>query len=393
MFTRLFQRKTQSTSFIPEIDGLRFFAIITVIGYHFNTAYSRSLGFEDYAMEALGGDRNTFSPAWWIIRLDLGVKVFFSISGMVLALPFIKSMMSGGRNIDLKDYYYRRLTRLEPPFIISLLAFTFVHVLFLGESSHEIVPHFFAGLFYLHNLLFGTPNLINPVTWSLETEAQFYLLVPAFFMLFARSLNIWYRISIVSILFIGSLLFKKITYTNDIKWVQASIFYYLTNFMTGVMFAWLFISRQEFFKKKNISWDVVGILSIFMLFYFYKPQFKIHTNTIFNIATFGLMVGVFKGRLLNWFFTRPFIYILGGMCYSIYLLHYAFLHLLTKYTNTITTGKGYLSDLFLQFLIGLPLVLLISSVFYLLIEKPCMDKHWPQKLSLWISGRWKKIRA
>jgi peptidoglycan/LPS O-acetylase OafA/YrhL len=393
MLTLLFRRKTQSTSFIPEIDGLRFFAIITVIGYHFNTAYSRAVGFEDYAMEALGGDRITFSPGWWIIRLDLGVKVFFSISGMVLALPFIKSLMSGGKSIDLKDYYYRRLTRLEPPFILSLVAFAFVHVLFLGENGNEIFPHFVAGLFYLHHLVFGSPNLINPVTWSLETEAQFYVLVPAFFILFARSANVWYRISIVTLFFVASLMFKKITYTSDIKWLQATIFYYLTNFMTGVVFAWLYITRQDFFKKKNNVWDIVGILSILMLFYFYKPQFKIHTNTIFNVATFGLMFSVFKGRYFNWFFTRPFIYIVGGMCYSIYLLHYAFLHLLTKYTSGITTGYGYLSDLVLQLLIGLPLVLLISALFYLLIEKPCMDKHWPQKLMAWMTGHRKKIRA
>jgi hypothetical protein len=63
MLTRLFQRKTQSTSFIPEIDGLRFFAIITVIGYHINTAYARSLGIDDLGMSLMGGERNTFSPA------------------------------------------------------------------------------------------------------------------------------------------------------------------------------------------------------------------------------------------------------------------------------------------------------------------------------------------
>lgn len=392
MLTRLFQRKTQSTSFIPEIDGLRFFAIITVIGYHFNTAYSRALGFEDFAMDALGGDRNTFSPAWWIIRLDLGVKVFFSISGMVLALPFIKSILSGGRKIDLKDYYYRRLTRLEPPFILSLLAFTFVHVYFLGESGKDIIPHLTAGLFYLHHLIFGSPNLINPVTWSLETEAQFYLLVPAFFLVFARSVNTWYRIGLVFLLFAGSLFFKKITYTGDIKWLQASIFYYLTNFMTGVVFAWLYIVHQNFFKKKSIIWDIIGVLATLMLFYFYKPQFKIHTNTIFNIATLGLMFGVFKGRYMNWFFTRPIIYIIGGMCYSIYLLHYAFLHLLTKFTADITIGQGYLMDLALQLMIGLPLVMFISALFYLLIEKPCMDKHWPQKLMAWFRHN-KKIKA
>lgn len=387
MLTRLFQRKTQSTSFIPEIDGLRFFAIITVIIYHFNTAYSRALGLDDLAMESLGGQYNTFSPAWWIIRLDLGVKVFFSISGMVLALPFIKALKNGGKPIDLKDYYYRRLTRLEPPFILSLVFFYAVHILILGNDAINLLPNLFAGLFYLHSLIFGSPNPINPVTWSLETEAQFYLLVPLFFALMSKFPKLWIRILSIAILIIFSLWFKYHFYTSNIREAQATIFYYLINFMTGVIFAWIYVARTNIFSIKNKFGDIIGLLSVFCLFFFYKPQFKPLYNLIFNVSTLGLMYGVFKGRFFNWLFTRPLIYVIGGMCYSIYLLHYAMLHLLTQKTVGISSHLGYLPDLFLQLIILLPVVLSICAVFYLAIEKPCMDKHWPQKLMNWWSTR------
>jgi peptidoglycan/LPS O-acetylase OafA/YrhL len=387
MLTRFFQRKTQSTTFIPEIDGLRFFAIITVIGYHINTAYARSLGIEDLGMTLMGGERNTFSPAWWIIRLDLGVKVFFSISGMVLAIPFIKSLLSGNNGINLKDYYYRRLTRLEPPFILSLIGFYFVHILFMGEDPTVFLSHLIAGLFYLHQIIFGAPNPINPVTWSLETEAQFYLIIPVFFALFSRWTNFYIRIFFVLILLAVSLFFKEYAYASEIKWSHATVFYYLTNFFTGVFFAWLYLRFPKFFRHRNFGWDLAGALSIFFLFYFYKPQFQISKNILFNLATIGLMIGVFKGSILNWLFTRPLIYVIGGMCYSIYLLHYAFLHLFTQLTVKISTGQGYLPDLGIQFIIALPIVLIISSIFYLLIEKPCMDKHWPRKLMNWVGSR------
>jgi len=393
MLTRLFQRKTQSTSFIPEIDGLRFFAIITVIGYHINTAYARALGLDDLAMGLLGGDRNTFSPAWWIIRLDLGVKVFFSISGMVLALPFIKSLMAGGRTMNLKDYYYRRLTRLEPPFILSLIGFYFVHICFMGEDPTQFFYHLTAGLFYLHQIIFGTSNPINPVTWSLETEAQFYLLIPAFFAFFIKFRNIYLRLVFLLLLVIGSLQFKQFAYSSEIKWTHATVLYYLTNFLTGVLFAWLYLRSVNFFKQRGYVWDLLGIVSVFCLFLFYKPQYQMLNNIAFNIATLGLMTGVFKGHILNWIFTRPLIYVIGGMCYSIYLLHYAFLHLFTKLTIGITAGQGYLIDLLLQLLIALPVVLLISSIFYLLIEKPCMDKHWPRKFSTWLRSSFQKNMA
>jgi len=393
MLTRIFQRKTQSTSFIPEIDGLRFFAIITVIGYHINTAYARALGLDDLAMSLLGGDRNTFTPAWWIIRLDLGVKVFFSISGMVLAIPFIKSMMIGEKSINLKDYYYRRLTRLEPPFILSLIGFYLVHIYFMGEDPAEYINHLAAGLFYIHHIIFGTSNPINPVTWSLETEAQFYLLIPAFFAFFSRYGHVYIRTIFVLVLVAVSLYFKEYAYAAEVKWTHATVFYYLTNFLTGVLFASIYLRSKTFFKHRGYVWDLMGLISIFCLFYFYKPQYHIFNNIAFNIATLGLMMGVFKGRTLNWAFTRPLIYIIGGMCYSIYLLHYAFLHLFTKLTIGITLGQGYFIDLCLQLLIALPAVLIISSIFYLLIEKPCMDKLWPQKFKHWISSCFQKNMA
>ena len=101
---RHFQRKTASNNFIPEIDGLRFLAIITVVLYHLNTSFSKEigLGLPDALIE-MGGSKSNFSLAWWWVRLDLGVKVFFAISGFVLALPFLKYYLGiTDRKVQLK---------------------------------------------------------------------------------------------------------------------------------------------------------------------------------------------------------------------------------------------------------------------------------------------------
>ncbi len=37
-------RNTNSNNFIPELDGLRFLSIITVVLFHLNTAFYRELG-------------------------------------------------------------------------------------------------------------------------------------------------------------------------------------------------------------------------------------------------------------------------------------------------------------------------------------------------------------
>lgn len=350
--------------------------------FHFNTAFSRQLGLDDLGFSLLGGKNNLGSPAWWLVRLDLGVKVFFAISGMVLAIPFFRHYLLMGSKINLKDYFFRRLTRLEPPLIVSLFLFLCIHIFLLDKTLYDMLPHLGAGLLYFHMFIYGKPNPINPVTWSLETEAQFYILVPFFFaLLFLYRSKLWY-ITILFFLTALSIVLKNEFILNRLDHLSNSLPAYFSNFAVGIVVAWLYFKIRNFFYTRNHLWDLFGIMAIISQFLFYKPQHIYVNNILFNASILAMMLSIFKGKLLNWLFTRPIIYIIGGMCYSIYLLHYAFFHLLVKYTANFTTGISYGLDLLLQLTIAIPSVLFISCIFYLLIEKPCMDKQWPEKLAL-----------
>lgn len=379
-FLRKFQRSTNSTNFIPEIDGLRFYAIITVVIFHLNTAYSEAVGLDDLGISQMGGKYNMWRLAWWIIRLDMGVKVFFAISGFVLALPFLSHYLKGTNPVNLKMYFYRRLTRLEPPFIVSLIIFFFVHLFILNESFSSLLPHLGVGLIYGHVFVYGYPSPINPVTWSLETEAQFYVLVPAFFALLFFKRNTHHYILVLTLLFGLSVVGRFYITENQYIHLGRSIIVFFSNFLTGIIIAWIYLTHKAFLYKRTLWWDIISLLSLFGMFYFYKPQHFVLNNLSFNLCVFIFFIGSFKGRASNWFFTRPLIYIIGGMCYSIYLLHYAFFHLIVKYTTHVAIGFNYESNLFLQFLLCIPITLLVTSVFFLLFEKPFMDKKWPQKL-------------
>jgi len=253
------KRKTNSTSFIPEIDGLRFFAIITVVLFHLNSALSKSLGYTaSEGINFLGGKYDLWQPGWWVLRIDLGVKVFFAISGFVLALPFVRRGLLGeGKRIVIKDYFIRRLTRLEPPFVISLLLFAMVHVFVLKEPWLEIQNDFWAGLFYLHGLIFGVPNPINPVTWSLEVEAQFYVLVPLLFWLIFRFTNLGIRIGSILALAMVSIYLKGVFTLSGNQQLAATILAYFTNFSMGILFAFLFVlDKQHWLKMKSYLFDL-----------------------------------------------------------------------------------------------------------------------------------------
>ena len=132
-------RPTNSVNFIPEIDGLRFFAIFTVLIFHLNTAFSKELGVNLQESFNLLGNENFLGIGWWIRRFDVGVKVFFAISGFILAVPFLKQYLNLGEKINIKDYFIRRLTRLEPPFVLSLLFFYLIHIFILNVSSSSTI--------------------------------------------------------------------------------------------------------------------------------------------------------------------------------------------------------------------------------------------------------------
>jgi peptidoglycan/LPS O-acetylase OafA/YrhL len=376
-----FRRKTASNNFIPEIDGLRFLAIITVVLFHINTAITKEIGFGLInALDKMGGAKSEFSLAWWWVRLDLGVKVFFAISGFVLALPFLKFYLGlTEKRVEIGPYFIRRLTRLEPPFIITLLVFYFVHIFILDHDSLQYLKHLGAGLIYSHVFIFGEGNPINPVTWSLETEAQFYILVPLVLWLMFRFRNNWSSLLFIVILITTSILFRN--KFNFSPHIGRSIFSYFVNFAMGILVCWIYLRKSSWFIERTLIYDLIGLFSTLGLFYFYKPQHEILNQLLFNLSIVGVIVTAFKGKLSNWFYTQPIIYIIGGMCYSIYLIHYAFLHLSVKFTKyIIIDSSSYLQNLVIQVIVNLLLVLLVSSAFFVLVEKPTMDKNWPKNL-------------
>lgn len=356
--------------------------------FHLNTAYSREIGIGLEGWSDLVGTDKVFQLGWWIIRLDLGVKVFFAISGFILGLPFLRHLLFGAKIPKIKDYFYRRLTRLEPPFILTLVGFYLVHVFVLKESAQELFPNFSLGLIYSHVIAFGFPNPINPVTWSLETEAQFYLILPLFFLIvykLPRKYGFWIFLSALAL---GSAYFRSYTLETGNGNFSNSIAAYFINFSTGLIFSFIYLKYPAYFQKvKSLTYDLIVLFALFGLFYFYKPQYLVGNNILFNLCLFFFFLGVFKGRVFNYIFTLPFFYLIGGMCYTIYLIHYAFFYFIVKFTFEFGLGMDYYMSFLIQILLAFPLVLLFSAIFYILVEKPCMDKDWPIKLKSYFQNK------
>ena len=133
-------RVTYSTNLIPEIEGLRFLAIISVVLLHLDTTLRRVSPVTFNPDQSIDWIRNITGQG------GIGIFIFFAISGFILSLPFARHFFFQVKEVNLKDYYLRRLTRLEPPFVVAIF-FYLMMVLVLGKSLLTLFPHFLATIF------------------------------------------------------------------------------------------------------------------------------------------------------------------------------------------------------------------------------------------------------
>lgn len=310
-------------------------------------------------------------------RSGLGVDIFFSISGFILGLPFAKYYLQEGRKVSLKNYFIRRITRLEPPYLISLVVLFAMYVLFFKVNWTELLDNFLASVFYVHMFIYGTWNVINPVTWSLETEVQFYILAPLISSLLFIKNNTASRVLIWStIIVLDAVVPYVLSDLRDIH-LHKSIINYMHSFLVGFAFVDVYLFWLGKIKKSYL-WDIIGAVALVVLYMFHPDTVK-YERLYFDIGVFALFISVFRGYVFNYIFTREFIVVVGGMCYTVYLLHYPVLFITMKALSALHISS-FLLSIIVNFTVAIIALLLVSAVFFKLIEQPCMDKNWPTKL-------------
>jgi peptidoglycan/LPS O-acetylase OafA/YrhL len=132
--------------------------------------------------------------------------LFFIISGFILSLPFAKWRLKGAKEVNLGKYFLRRVTRLEPPYLIALAIYFLAHLFVVRQYElSTLFPHFFASVFYSHTIIYHSFPLVLPVAWSLEVEVQFYILAPLFCLLFLLKNTLARRIIFLVIIIASAL--------------------------------------------------------------------------------------------------------------------------------------------------------------------------------------------
>lgn len=372
-------RITASGKYLPEVDGLRFVAIMPVLMQHLSERLYRYSSV-DWAIPI---DDDPF--AFLASRGTIGVFIFFAISGFILCLPFAKYHLQGGNRPSYKSYLWRRVTRLEPPYLIWM-TFFFVVLLVRMPATDELWAHWGFSMFYLHNLVYSSYSPINPVAWSLEIEIQFYLLAPFLVALFFSIKN-----KLVRRLVLGGAIFGFIGMQHLFGWLampmKISLLGQLQHFLVGFLMADFYLTEWRWQRSiRRFAWlDVAAIIAFFVLCFTWSEE--LGKNLVFVLALILLFVAAFRGLAFNYFLRNPWIAAIGGMCYTIYLIHLPLMEGLIRLSRHLHWTNWFALNLLLQALVVIPVVLAISALFFLLLEKPFMDKQWPAKLAAWWSAQ------
>lgn len=368
-----FRRITSSQLYFPEIDGIRFVAISLVILFHTHGYFAgKTTTFTDSQLH--GGALNNL-----LENGDRGVELFFVLSGFILCLPFARQFIRNDKPVLLKKYYLRRLTRLEPPYIIAMTLIFLLQLATHVKPASVLVPSWLASLIYSHNLIYHHTPLLTVVAWSLEIEIQFYLLAPFIFRIL--KLPPFTRRTLLltaTVVLVGC----QSIYLPPFR----SIYFYAQYFFMGILLADFYVSdtASQLFGRRWMALLAFAMLAAICYLPFKNESagriWFVGMRLIFPalIATFYYIV--LKNETMRRMFSYKFIPVIGGMCYSIYLLHYTIISMFGRYTLNIHFTQYYLPNLLLQIcLLGLP-VLLISSVFYLYVEQPFMASKWTDML-------------
>ncbi len=296
--------------------------------------------------------------------LWIGVDLFFVLSGML-----ITGILLGRREqpFYFRDFYYRRLLRIFPPYLLTLVLVPLV----LNFQWDGKWPWYYA---YLSNFLSARAADVHVAMdpmWSLAIEEQFYLVWPLVVLLLGagrlRRLC-WVLILVAPIV-------RILLSWQSGHWQPA---YFVTFARMDLLAAGSLLAvesrlRPEAFRRFSDRglWLSIGASAVFLAFAILVPEFRrTSAGWLFGGPGYSLLVVMMVGAIAYFMVPRenilyrllslpPLVY-LGTISYSLYLTH--------KIINEVLYRQG-LSRLQIA-VAGLAAVVLWSTLSWYLMEKP-----------------------
>jgi peptidoglycan/LPS O-acetylase OafA/YrhL len=332
----------------PALDGLRGVAVAVVVLFHLDIGVFR------------GG--------------YLGVSVFFTLSGFLITSVLLDEWHERG-DIDLGRFYLRRLKRLMPASLLTLLSIVVLVVTGVLAKSAQVRGDVMAAalnVFNWHELgsgdsyaaLFQSRSSVAHF-WSLAIEEQFYLAWPLVMLLLLRGLHVGRRVLLgtIAALFVLSAL-SAIPADNDLTYFGT--FTRAAEILAGALLAaWMSTSTRVGWPTwwRHVGLPALGLVLVATLVTPTSSGWAYQGGlAAFSVVSVGLIVGAHTDSVLRRMLAvRPLV-ALGRVSYGVYLVHWPVFVVLDE-RRTGVDGLGLA-------VLRVVVTVLIAAIMFVAIERP-----------------------
>ena len=381
-------------------DGLRAIAALMIFFGHVfvNAEPGRALENYGWAKEVVG-------------RLDLGLGLFFALSGYFVARPFVRSYILGTKRPSARRFLRNRTLRIVPAFYVVAA----IVVLRFGlDGAIGATPDNPSGtgprsewwqvlsiFTFTQSYAGGSVTLPYGQAWSLDAEVAFYLLLPLAAALAyrlggrIRTQRARARAALAALGGIG-LVSIYLRQGSDEFAVLTSPPFILYAFIPGIMLAAaepLVAPRLRANPQhaKRLAY-ALGAITVLAWALYASWDYTVQTTALHHaLGRRALMAAVCAGAALaavivwqlgtgrapRWLDNRPIRY-LGARSYAIYLIH---VWILFEVIDLVGADAGTTTLALAMVAIGLPVTVALSALSWRFVEQPFL-----QRRVRWASG-------
>jgi len=287
-----------------EIDSLRGMAAVLVAVYHFRIS-------------------NFFSSTEFVRSSWIFVDYFFVLSGFIISHIYFDKVKT---KIEAKKFFLRRVFRLYPLHLLTLLLFVLIEVTFyllaqwgIFDTGQELfsdkkrLSSLLHELFLTHSLGIAEDTSWNSPSWSISVEFYTYLVFLSIcFIKFKRvAAALVLLLAVAYIVYLG----------NGIRLAHYGSFARcIYGFFIGLFLQCIYSKKDHLEKYMGTLVEGLAILSVALFVFFYSENSKVNlvAPVIFALSIFPFLFG--KGYFSRGLRNKRIAYI-GELSYTIYMMH------------------------------------------------------------------------
>lgn len=346
---------TLRSGFRGDINGLRAWAVLAVVLYHFGFSW------------AAGG--------------FIGVDVFFVISGFLMTGIIVRALAEP--HFSVLSFYLARARRIIPALLVVAIGVLVLGWFLLMPSEYQALgKHARDSVLFSSNLRYlGEAGYFDAAseqkwllhTWSLSVEWQFYLLYPLLLLAVSRLFGVRWLIPAVLILFLVSLCWSAWLSFNE----PEQAFFTLSSrawqmAAGGLVYGWSSSARASV-SRPALCWLGLFIIGVSTL----KFDSGLSWPLPWSLLPVGGAAMVIAANVRTWALNSYPMQWIGDRSYSIYLWHWPLVVILAYFERSDSVGWA---------LAGITCACVLGHLSFRFIEEP--GRH-----HLGVYGRPKSIAA